>query len=108
MRQLDEGREDRRWPDFLRLDRLRPLHGGPTIVSTFLHSMDRFPKFPADIGDEQLAGLAIEAHPPRVAEAVRPDLRRGALDPDERIVLRDGVVSPWACHVRLGIFVVHV
>ena len=86
------GREDRRRPDLLRLDRLRPLHRGPAVVAALLDPVDRLPQLPADVADEQLAGLAVEAHPPGVAEAVGPHFRPGLLHADERVVLRDGVV----------------
>ena len=39
-----------------------------------------------------LPGLAVERHPPDVAQAVGPDLRPRVLRADERVVLRDGVV----------------
>src|SRR5207237_627105 len=92
VRQLDQRRADRCRADLVRLDRLRPFHGGPPVVAPLLDALDRLPQLPADIADEQLAGLAVKAHPPGVAEAVRPYFRPGAFDADERIVLGDGVV----------------
>ena len=92
MRQFDECGADRGRSDLVRLDRLRPLHRGPTIVAPLLDAMDRFPKLPTDIADEQLACLAVEAHPPGVAEAKRPNLRPRPLHADERIILRDAIL----------------
>ena len=101
MRQLDQRRADRRRPDLVRLDRLRPFHRGPAVVAALLDAMDHLPQLPADVADEQLAGLAIEAHPPGVAEAVGPDLRPRSLHADERIVLGDGVVLPLVLAVHV-------
>src|SRR5207248_1558594 len=42
--------------------------------------------------DEQLATLAIEAHPPRIAKAISPNLGPRVFEIDERVVARDGVV----------------
>src|SRR5207249_3601582 len=87
VRQFDQRWADRRRPDLVRLDRLRPFHGGPAVVAPLLHAVHRLPQLPADVADEQLAGLAVEAHPPGIAKAVRPDLGPGAFHVDERVVL---------------------
>src|SRR5439155_5408368 len=93
----------------LRLDRLGPFHGGPAVIAPLFDAVDRLPKLPADVADEQLAGLAIEAHPPRVAKTVRPYLRSRSFHVDEGIVLRDAVVPPGAHTPRLArIGMVHV
>ena len=92
VRQFDQCRADRRRPDLVRLDRLRPFHGGPAVVAPLFDAMDRLPQLPADVADEQRASLAVKAHPPGVAEAVRPHLGPGAFSPDERVILRHGVV----------------
>src|SRR5262249_4085266 len=94
VRQLDQRRANRRRPDLVRLDRLRPFHGGPAVVSPLFDAVYRLPQLPADVADIQRAGLAVEAHPPGVAEAVRPDLRPGAFHRDEWVVLRHGVIPP--------------
>ena len=47
----------------------------------------------ADVADRQIAGDSVEREPPRVAEAVRPDLRRHAGPADERVVRRNRVVA---------------
>ena len=88
-------------PTWLRLDGLRPFHRRPAVVAALLDAMDRLPQLPADVADEQLAGLAIEAHPPGIAEAVRPDLRPGSLRRDEGVVLGDGVVLPLVLPVHV-------
>ena len=63
--------------------------------------MDRFPQLPADVADKELARLTIEAHPPRIAEAVSPYLGPCSFHFDERIVFRNGIVLSL-------VFMVHV
>ena len=92
VRQLDQRRVDRRWPDRPGLDGLRALHHRPAVVPASLDSMDGFPKLPAHVPDVQLAGQPIEAHPPGVAEAVCPDFRPGSLHRDEGVVAGNGVI----------------
>src|SRR5207249_6538117 len=46
---------------------------------------------PPDVADPQVAGRRIERVPPRVAQAVRPDLRAAAGPADEGIVRGDAV-----------------
>src|SRR6185437_8367463 len=92
MRQLDQRRTDRIRSHLLRFDGLRSFHGRPSVVATLLDPMNRLPKLPADIADEQFAGLMVEAHPPGVAEAIGPHFRPRSLHLDERIIRRNGVV----------------
>src|SRR5688572_8160847 len=100
---------DRRRPQLQWLDGLRPLHRGPAVIAALLHAVHHLPQFPADVADKELAGLAIEAHPPGIAEAVGPNLRPGLFHADERVVLRNGVVPPGARALRLAwIAMVHV
>ncbi len=101
MRQLDQWREDRRRPDLLGLDGLRPLHRGPAVVAALLDAVDHLPQLPADVADEQFAGLAVEAHPPGVAQAVGPDLRPRVLHADEGVVLGDRVVLAFVLMVHV-------
>src|SRR5207249_559401 len=88
VRQLDHRPANRRRPDLLRrLDRLRPLRDAPAVVAALLDLVHHLPQFPAHVAEPQLAGLAVEAHPPRVAEPERPDFRPHVLHADERVVL---------------------
>ena len=47
----------------------RPLDGIPTVVGTDLAEVDLFPLVLADIGNVKIAERAVEARPPRVAQA---------------------------------------
>jgi hypothetical protein len=95
VRQRDQRRADRRWPDRVRLDRLRAFHCRPAVVAALLDAVDHLPQFPADVADEQLAGLAVEAHAPGIAEAIRPNLRTSARQLYERVVSGNGIRLPW-------------
>src|SRR5207245_10334880 len=78
--------------NLVRLDGLRSLHRRPAIVAALLDAVNRLPQLPADVADEQLSGLAIEAHAPGVAKAVSPHLWPRSLHADEGVVFRHGVV----------------
>src|ERR1019366_8823875 len=52
--------------------RLRAFHDRPAIVAAFLDAIDHLPLLPADIADPEIAGRAIEAHAPGIAEAIGP------------------------------------
>src|SRR6185369_11750805 len=56
MWQRHQRRRDRHRARFLRLDRLRPFHSGPTIIAAALHAVDHLPQLPADVTNEKLAG----------------------------------------------------
>ena len=67
------GRNDRRRAALgVGINRLRALHDAPAIVAPFLDSVDALPQFPTDIADPQIARLPVEAHPPRISQAVGP------------------------------------
>ena len=92
VREGEGRRQDRRRAALaLGLDRLRAFHDRPAVVAALLDAVDHLPQLPADVADPQVAGRAVEAHPPGVAEAVGPDLRPGVRRLDERVVRRDGV-----------------
>ena len=106
VRDFDDGRLDRRRAEFpADVDRLPALDGAPAVVPGPLDLVDEFPQFPAHVADPQFARHLVEAHAPRVAEAVSPDLAAGRLAvdvrADERVVLGDRVVFP-------GVLAVHV
>src|SRR5690606_1030007 len=60
-----------------RRGRVRRLEQRPAVVpaSRPRRSVDLLPEVLADVGAPQLAGLPVEAHAPRVAQAPREDLR---------------------------------
>ncbi len=85
-------RQDRRRPSpAFDVHRLRALHHAPAVVAPALDLVDHLPQFPADVADPEVAGGVVDAHPPRVAEAERPDLGTHAGDSDERIIGRDAI-----------------
>ena len=93
MRHIDCRRQDGSWSARpLRIGRLPAFHHTPSVVAAALDAIEHFPQFPADIANPQIAGLLIEAHPPRIAKTVRPDLAASPLQIDERIVGRNAVV----------------
>ena len=75
VRHLDCRRQDGSRPARpLRVGRLPAFHHALAVVAATLDAIEHLPQFPADIANPQIAGLAIEAHPPRIAKTVRPDL----------------------------------
>src|SRR4029453_14925005 len=95
-------RQDRGGPaPARRPPRLPALHDRPAVVAAALNAVDHLPQLPADVADPQVAGDAVEAHAPGIAEAVGPDLgpRSGGLE--EWIVGRDrvGLARLFAVHV---------
>src|SRR5262249_25848040 len=78
VREVEVRRQDRRRAaPGVGPDRLPPFHDRPAVVAAALYAIHHLPQLPADVADPQLAGLAVEAHLPGVAEAVGPDLRPG-------------------------------
>src|SRR5204862_6738048 len=77
-------------------EQVPPLDPVPTEVRAGApapgHEVDLLPLVLTDVGDPQVAGLAIPGEPPRVAEPVGPDLGQPAA-PGERIVGRDRVLA---------------
>jgi hypothetical protein len=53
---------------------LEPFHDAPAVVAALLRGDDHFPPLPAHVADPELPGFPVEAHPPRIAETVAPDL----------------------------------
>ena len=53
--------------------------------------IDHLPQLPTHVADPEIAGAAVDAHAPRVAEAVGPDFRAGAGCLHERVVGRHSV-----------------
>src|SRR4051812_18071054 len=78
-------------PPACRSDCLAALDDAPAVVARALDPVDRLPEFPADIPRPKLARHAVEAHPPRVAEPKRPDLRPSPRNSHERIIARDSI-----------------
>ena len=89
---------NRRWQDGSRsarplwVRRLPAFHDAPAVVAAALDVIEHLPQLPTHIADPQVARLPIEAHPPRVAKAVRPNLAARAFQIDERIVGWNAVV----------------
>src|SRR5262249_15209589 len=93
VRSLDDGRQDRRRAALaLGPERGRCLNTAPAVVAALLDLDDRLPQVLADLTDPQVPGLAVEAVPPRLAQAIRPHLGPRPLLGDERIVLRNAIV----------------
>ena len=69
------------------MNRLSTFKQAPPEVVTGVCLVNELPQFPADITDPQLSRLPVEAHLPRVAHAVGPDLTASALKFDERVVV---------------------
>jgi len=78
-----------------RVEAGRALHAPPAVVlaaeARRRLEVHLFASALADVGDEQITGLSVEAEAPRVAQAVGPDLRHGALRRAKRIRRRDRV-----------------
>src|SRR5206468_4302448 len=72
-------------------DRLAALHDAPTIVAAALDLVDQLPELPPDVANPQVAATPVEAHPPGVSKAIRPDLRPGPGALREWVVGRDRV-----------------
>ena len=72
------------------------LHDVPAVVAAARarveFAVDLLVAILADVGDEEVAGRAVEADPPRVAQAPGPDCV-GAGRADERVVRRDRVIA---------------
>jgi hypothetical protein len=82
---------------------VQALHAVPAIVLTARTGggleVDLFVPVLSDVGDPEVAGVAVERETPRVPETVGPDLRTGARGVDERIAGRD----PDAAGVALDV-----
>ena len=68
-------------------------HG--SVINLFMRIRRPLP----DIADPQVAREPVEAEPPRIAQAIRPDFGQRAVGGDERIARRDGVVRRKIVHV---------
>src|SRR5690606_35669709 len=68
----------------------RALGQRPGIIARTLDAIDLFDAIFADVAVPQLAGLAIEREPPRIAQAERPHLGRTTVA-HERVVVRNRV-----------------
>src|SRR6478735_999817 len=90
---VDRWGQDRGWTARpLGVSGLPTFEHGPTVISSALDAIEHFPQLPADIANPQIACLAIEAHAPRIAQAVRPHFAARSWHADERVVVRDAVV----------------
>src|SRR4029078_11678923 len=72
----------------------RALHDAPPEsepAHTFPRNVDLLAVDTADVADQEVAGTAIEADPPRVAQPCVEDLRKCRGTADERVVRRDVV-----------------
>jgi hypothetical protein len=75
------------------------LEDAPAVVVALLDDLDHLVEVLADVAHPEVAGLGIERHPPRIPEAVRPQLAARAGNREERIVLGNGVAA-----ARIGMF----
>src|SRR5262249_18593789 len=90
---FDDRHEDRRRPPFaLGPERVAAFQHAPAVVAATLNAVDLLPQILADVAGPQVAGSAVKAHLPRLAQPVGPDLGVGALAIDEGVVLGDAVV----------------
>ena len=76
------------------------VHAPPASVGGTSH-VHFLPHVLPHVADPQVAVGRVEVEPPRVAQAVRPDLSAGAFHPDERIVVGDGVRAAVARRARV-------
>src|SRR5260370_5577666 len=91
----------------LRPEVVRPLLDAPAVVAAFLDEMDALPQVLADTAVPEVAVLGVEAHLPRLAQAVSPDLRPGGAAVHEGVVLRDGV-EPGIVHIDAQDLAAHI
>src|SRR5229473_4620553 len=93
MRMLPGRRQKGRGAAFaVRLHRLMTsFEDAPAIIAAALHAINHLPQFPAHVAHPQIPGLPVDAHPPRVAQSVSPDLRARAGHVHERIVWRHAI-----------------
>ena len=95
MRHQGDRRHDRRRPALpFRVYGLRAFDQAPAVVVSRFDSVDELPKLPPDIADPQVAGLAVEAHLPRIPHAVRPDFAARRFEIRKRIVFGNAVGEP--------------
>ena len=88
MRMGDRGRYDRSGASSpFTMHGLRAFDQTPAVVGPPLYTIDQFPQLPAHITDPKGTRLGIEAHLPRVTEAVRPDL------PSRSVELHKGIIA---------------
>src|SRR5687767_4735370 len=73
------------------MHRLAPFDDAPAKVVAATDAIDELPQFPTDVADPQLSGAAIEAHLPRIAQAVGPRFAASACKLDEWIIGGNGV-----------------
>ena len=81
--------------------RVRSLGDAPSVVATSLDTEDHLPEVLADIAGPEVAGGGVEAHFPRLAQAVGPDLRPCPLGLQEGVVSGDGVGKFFAGMVNI-------
>src|SRR5262245_34582517 len=70
---------------------MRSFANRPPVVATLLHDVDFFPQVLTDVGRPEYCRLAVEGHPPDVAESVCVNLRLRAGSLHKRVVGRDCV-----------------
>ena len=74
MRVINDRRQDGCWTTSpFGMRRLVSFHHGPAIIAPPFNPIEHLPAFPADIADPQIAGLAIETHPPGISQSIRPN-----------------------------------
>src|SRR5213593_3895212 len=81
---------------------VQAFHDGPAVVAALLNLVDHLPQVLADFAAPEVAGFAIEAVAPQLAQAIGPDFGAGAFRTHERIVLGHAVVPPGAYAARLA------
>ena len=92
VRHLDRRRHDRRGPAWpVGMHGIAALLDAPAEVVTRPHTADEFPGFETHVPGPEVAGLAVEAHLPDVAETVGEDLAAGVRHRQQRVVLGDRV-----------------
>src|SRR6185436_13116444 len=92
VRNLHGGRHNRRRAGLtFGVHRLRSFDDAPTEVVPLVDAIDELPQLPANVADPQIARPAVEAHLPRVAQAVSPGFAAGLVELHERVVGGDRV-----------------
>src|SRR5262249_3643336 len=76
----------------LRLEDVTPLREAPAVIGPLPDQVNLLPEVLTVLADPELARLRVVAEPPRVAQAVGPQLGPGVGPCDERAVLRHRVV----------------
>src|SRR4051812_12141994 len=63
----------------------------PAVIAGPLHAIDHFPKLPSNVPHIKFAEPGIEREPPRIPEAVGPNLTSRVWRGDERVIPRNPV-----------------